>query len=135
MASGWLEELSRPECLRLLGTVPLGRVGLSVGALPVVLPVNFCLVEETIVFKTVPGTKLDAATAGAVVAFEADGYEPDGSAGWSVMVQGVAAEITDPVELAAARALSLRAWGTGEAAERYIRLARAVLTGRRFPRS
>jgi nitroimidazol reductase NimA-like FMN-containing flavoprotein (pyridoxamine 5'-phosphate oxidase superfamily) len=83
-----LSVLSRDECLRLLGGVAVGRVGLSIDALPVVLPVNFALFEEDIVFRTVEGTKFHAAAAGAVVAFEADSYEPGGTSGWGVVCSG-----------------------------------------------
>jgi nitroimidazol reductase NimA-like FMN-containing flavoprotein (pyridoxamine 5'-phosphate oxidase superfamily) len=63
-----LETLDRDECLRLLATVPVGRIGLSIGALPAILPVNFAMVGSSIVIRTVVGSKLDAATRHAVVA-------------------------------------------------------------------
>lgn len=80
-----LELLSRAQCLELMGTEAVGRIGVSIGALPVVLPVNYILVTEDVVFRTIPGTKLDAAARHAVVAFEVDKYAPDGSCGWSVL--------------------------------------------------
>ncbi len=133
---GHLRELSRAECLAHLATVSVGRLGLSIRALPAILPVNFALHDEDVVLRTVPGTKLDAATAQAVVAFEADAHDPDGAWGWSVLVQGVAREITAPDELAAARALRLQAWAfpAGEA-YRYLRIATEVIGGREFRRS
>jgi nitroimidazol reductase NimA-like FMN-containing flavoprotein (pyridoxamine 5'-phosphate oxidase superfamily) len=73
-----LETLDRGECLRLMATVPVGRIGVSIGALPAILPVNLALVGASIVIRTVPGTKLDAATRRPVVAFEVDSYAPDG---------------------------------------------------------
>lgn len=66
------EVLSPNDCLNLLATVSVGRVGVTIDALPVVLPVNFSLLDRAVVFRTVPGTKLDAATAGMGVVFEAD---------------------------------------------------------------
>lgn len=94
-----LEVLDRDECLRLLATATLGRMGLSSGALPVVLPVNFRLDGERILVRTGRGSKLDAATRNAVVAFEADDFDPVYHSGWSVVVTGVAREVTDPAEL------------------------------------
>jgi nitroimidazol reductase NimA-like FMN-containing flavoprotein (pyridoxamine 5'-phosphate oxidase superfamily) len=129
-----LEQLSRNECLQLLGQARLGRIGLSIQALPVVLPVNFALSEDHVVVRTVPGTKLDAATAGAVVAFEVDGYEPDGSAGWSVMVQGRVQAVTDPVDLEDMRRLALESWSLNGAADHYMSLSIDTVTGRRFRR-
>ena len=67
-------ELGPAECIALLGSVQVGRVGVTIDALPAVLPVNFVVWNGSIVFRTVPGTKLDAAAAGDVVAFEVDGY-------------------------------------------------------------
>ena len=96
--------LDRDECLRLLATATIGRVAITVGALPVVLPVNFRLVDERVVFRTSVGTKLDAATQNAIVAFEVDDIDPLLHSGWSVVTVGQAREVTDPelVELASA---------------------------------
>jgi nitroimidazol reductase NimA-like FMN-containing flavoprotein (pyridoxamine 5'-phosphate oxidase superfamily) len=69
-----LETLDRAECLNLMATAPVGRIGVSIGALPAIIPVNFALVGANIVIRTVPGAKLDAATRHAVVAFEVDSY-------------------------------------------------------------
>ena len=55
---------------------PLGRVGVSGGALPSVLPVNFRFDGRQILIRTGVGTKLDAAVANAVVAFEVDEIDP-----------------------------------------------------------
>ena len=91
-----LEVLDRAECLRLLGVAPLGRIGFTSGALPEVLPITFHLDGERIVVRTGRGTRLDNALRNAVVAFEADDFDPLDGAGWSVAVTGVAAEISPP---------------------------------------
>ena len=65
-----LEVLGRGECLRLLSAAVVGRIGTSLDSTPAVLPVNFRLVDERILFETTPGTKLDAATRNAVVSFD-----------------------------------------------------------------
>ena len=90
-----LEVLRREECLRLLASATIGRIGISVDALPVVLPVNFRLVDERILFRTGVGTKLHAATTNAVVSFEVDSFDSFGHTGWSVLVTGTAREATD----------------------------------------
>ena len=111
----------------------MGRMGLSVKDVPAILPVNFALVGEQIVVRTVTGTKLSAATAQKVVAFEADGYDPSGAWGWSVIVQGIAREITDPSEVARARALPLRAWAFADGvADRLVCIDVGVVSGRSF---
>jgi nitroimidazol reductase NimA-like FMN-containing flavoprotein (pyridoxamine 5'-phosphate oxidase superfamily) len=82
-----LEVLSREECLRLLGTAVLGRVAVSTAALPTILPVNFRFDGRQVLIRTGRGTKLDAATRNAVVAFEVD--EVDGPFDWrSVVAHG-----------------------------------------------
>jgi nitroimidazol reductase NimA-like FMN-containing flavoprotein (pyridoxamine 5'-phosphate oxidase superfamily) len=88
-----LEVLDRETCLRLLGSARLGRIGLTSGALPLILPVNFCLVDEEIFFRTGVGTKLDAATRGTVVAFEVDDHDALSHTGWSVVVTGRARDV------------------------------------------
>jgi uncharacterized protein len=90
-----LEVLGRDECLRLLATATIGRVGLSSAALPSVLPVNFRLVDDRVLFRTGRGSKLDAATRNAVVAFEVDDFDLVENTGWSVVVTGVAHELSD----------------------------------------
>ena len=126
-------ELGPDECLDLLGSVPVGRVGVTIDALPAVLPVNFMMWHGAIVFRTVPGTKLDAAAAGAVVAFEADAYGgPASPGGWSVLVRGFAREVTDATELVGVSRLPLDSWAWDGAADRYVCIEPTVVTGRRI---
>jgi len=126
-------DLTADECFRFLKSVPVGRVGVTMEALPVVLPVNFVIYDGTIVFRTVPGTKLDAATAGMVVAFEADHYGTDTDRwAWSVLVRGVAEEITDPTELRTVHSLPLESWALDGQADRYIKIAPTMISGRRI---
>jgi hypothetical protein len=103
-------------------------------ALPVVLPVNFAVVHDEVVFRTAEGTKLHAAAAGAVVAFEVDGYEPSGRSGWSVLVQGRARVVDDPTMLARLSGLCIEAWAADAAADRFVAIATEVISGRRYAR-
>ncbi len=98
-----LEVLGRDESLRLLSTAVLGRIAITSGALPTVLPVNFRYDGRRILFSTGSGTKLSAATSHAVVAFEVDSIDPAAETGWSVVVTGMAEEVVDPDDLAEAR--------------------------------
>lgn len=125
-----LEVLDRDECLRLLATATLGRIGVTSRSLPTVLPVNFKLDGERILVRTGVGSKLDAATQNAVVAFEVDDFDPMHHSGWSVVVTGVTSEITDPAELARLRAAGLARWaphGDG----RVIAISTELVSGRR----
>src|SRR5690242_8976111 len=103
-------DIDEAECQRLLRTVSVGRVGVTIDALPAVLPVNFVVHNGGVLFRTVSGTKLEAATSNAVVAFEADSVDQAEGA-WSVLVRGVAREVTDASDLEAVRSLPLESWG------------------------
>lgn len=124
------EELGEHECLRLLGTAHLGRLALSVGALPAVFPIYFALLGRDPVFRTDEGTKLAAASSGHVVCLEADDVDVELHSGWSVMVIGSAHVMTDPDDIATARKLPLRPWvGSGDV---YVQIHSGIVTGRRM---
>jgi nitroimidazol reductase NimA-like FMN-containing flavoprotein (pyridoxamine 5'-phosphate oxidase superfamily) len=110
----------------------VGRIAVSINALPVILPVNYAWSEGDVVFRTSAGTKLAAATAGAVVAFEVDHYDHAGTHGWSVLIQGRAVEIVDPAKIASARRLPLHSWAMDGGADHYVRIRTATISGRRF---
>jgi nitroimidazol reductase NimA-like FMN-containing flavoprotein (pyridoxamine 5'-phosphate oxidase superfamily) len=93
-----LELLTEDQAWGLLATGEVGRIGITLGALPAIFPVNYGLTDRAIFFRTSPGTKLSAALRGAVVAFEVDDYELAGRSGWSVLVVGTA-EVIDDVPL------------------------------------
>lgn len=126
------ETLSTAECIDLLRQTPVGRIGISIDALPVILPVHYAVVDGAIIFRTNPGTKLAAATAGAVVAFEVDSYEADGRAGWSVVVQGVASEVSDADHYADFLQAPAGVWALGGRADHLVRIETQRVTGRRF---
>jgi uncharacterized protein len=125
-----LEVLTRQDCLRLLDQAHVGRIAVSIGALPVVLPVNFALLDGDILIRTGRGTKLDAAATNAVVAFEIDGVDPYYHTGWSVLIQGIAEEITDDDELNRAEAVPLVPWAGVNG--HYLRVSAQIMSGRRL---
>jgi nitroimidazol reductase NimA-like FMN-containing flavoprotein (pyridoxamine 5'-phosphate oxidase superfamily) len=124
-----LEVLNRDECLRLLRNGAVGRIGVSSAALPVVVPVTYALSGDTIVLRTPRDSRLAAATSNAVVAFEVDDLDQRGD-GWSVLVTGIANEVTDPDEWVRCRELLLRPWGPGRD-ERFVRISTDIVSGRR----
>jgi nitroimidazol reductase NimA-like FMN-containing flavoprotein (pyridoxamine 5'-phosphate oxidase superfamily) len=123
------EILDRTECLRLLGGRSVGRIGGTSGALPVVLPVDYAMDGESIVVETGRGTILGFATTGAVVAFEVDNLHETGCSGWTVMVTGVAEEVSDLIEIESLR--SLLAGSIHGRDERFIRISSEIVSGRR----
>jgi uncharacterized protein len=124
--------LGRPECFELLSLVSVGRIGASIDALPVILPVHFALLGESVLFRTILGTKLDAATIGAVVAFQADGDEPVDGTSWSVLLQGVGSAVSDEDGHARAKSIPIGPWAGGKVDLRLVRIAATNVSGRRF---
>jgi len=118
--------LEPAECLRLLGGERIGRVAVSVNALPVILPVRFALDGDEILFRAAPGGLLAEATRQAVIAFEADGSEP-GVGSWSVLATGVARHVAEPDAGAHA---SLPPWSSET--DVFIALSPQLLSGRRL---
>lgn len=127
-----VEELDREECLRLLrDEAYVGRLAFILDGRPMVLPVNYLADGESVVFSTGAGTKLSAVR-GAPVAFEIDHSRPLYHSGWSVVVRGVAREVTDPHELERLRRGPLRSWARGTR-EHWVRISVDEVTGRRIP--
>jgi hypothetical protein len=90
MSDAWLETLSLEECTQRLRAANVGRIGVIHDGSPVVLPVNYKLVETTtaawIALRTRPGNVIDQP--GAPVALEIDNIDPADHRGWSVLVRG-----------------------------------------------
>lgn len=128
--TGDLVVLSREECVALLRQASLGRVGVSIGALPAILPVNYGVLDDHVVFRTAPGTQLTAALRDAVVAFEADFADDHATTGWSVLVVGRAKELTEPGVLEEARALRLQPWAPGSH-DHFVAIGLERVSGRR----
>ena len=123
-----LKQLSRGECLRLMASVPVGRVIYTQRAMPAVDLVNFAFHHGDIVIRTDRGGKL-AAARGAVVAFEADCLDPAHHAGWSVTAIGPSRGVTDPGEIGRLQEIGLSSWAP-RAREHFIRISPIILTGR-----
>lgn len=138
---GQLENVSRPPdglsvlseqaCLDLLATAQIGRVLVSMDALPAALPVNFSLVGDTIVFRTAPGTKLSAAVEHAVLGFEVDDFDAEHRSGWSVLAIGTSRVISEPDEVAELDLAGLDSWWMAPCA-RYVVIDIQRISGRRI---
>ena len=126
-----LEILSPEECHDLLGRSTIGRVAVTVAALPAIFPVNYALLDGQIVFRTGGGTKLRAAVERAVVAFQVDHIDESSASGWSVMAVGLAEEVTHPDELRAVEQLGLRPFAAGDRSH-VVRIRPEFLSGRRI---
>ncbi|MGA2037498.1 MAG: pyridoxamine 5'-phosphate oxidase family protein [Acidimicrobiales bacterium] len=123
--------LEQDECLELLGRSSIGRVAVSMGAVPAVFPVNFAVLDQAIVFWTSTGTKLDAAMRNAVVAFEVDDVDALYHEGSSVLVVGIADELRDPALVERAKRLPLAPWAEGPR-EHVVVIRPEFISGRRI---
>ena len=126
-----LELLDEEECRRLLASCRLGRVAVNMAALPGIFPVNYVVDDDHIVFQTGTGTKLEAATRQAVVAFQCDQVDPIEHKGWSVMVIGKAEVVTDRAETERLGRLPLTPWAGGERTS-IVRIPIEFVSGRRI---
>jgi uncharacterized protein len=126
-----LELLSEAEAWELLVRGEVGRVGLTIGGVPAIFPVNYTVLDGTIVFRTAPGAKLSTAMAGNVVAFEVDHHERQGRIGWSVLVVGQCEVVHDlDVTLEVLHA-GLEPWVEGNRTK-LIRIKPDLISGRRI---
>ncbi len=90
MQQAWLEDLSIEECVALLRGEAVGRIAFVLEGLPVVLPVNYHLLETptgiVLTLRTRPDGSIDRAPR--AVALEIDGIDHSHQRGWSVLVRG-----------------------------------------------
>ena len=126
-----LEILSPEQCHDLLRRNTVGRVAVTVAALPAIFPVNYAALDGQIVFRTGEGTKLQAALDKAVVAFQIDHFDGSVASGWSVMAVGMAEEITDADEVVVAEALGLLPFAAGDRSH-YVPIRPPFISGRRI---
>lgn len=96
MSGGWhVVAMDHEECLSLLGRAPVGRVVVTVDALPVACTVPFVLERGSVTFPLRTGSRLWTDTQDTVVAFHVDEYDVQTHESRSVLVYGVAEEVSD----------------------------------------
>jgi hypothetical protein len=128
-----LEILHLGDCFLMLGSVPLGRIGFVAGGEVVILPVNFTVDGQDVVFRTAAGSKLSAAAVGRYVGFEADSYDAATGTGWSVVVNGLAEAVESDTECARLDRLGLTSWSGADCGWVWMRIRPVSITGRRIP--
>jgi uncharacterized protein len=130
---GGLDEIGAGECWQLLDTQAIGRVAVIVGHYPLVFPVNYALDNMSIVYRTGSGTKLHSIHRSNVT-FEVDSIDPVHHTGWSVMVKGVAQELSvvrDQDTVSRAELRGAAPWAPGER-NHFIRVIADEISGRRI---
>ncbi|NML51099.1 helix-turn-helix domain-containing protein [Streptomyces sp. R302] len=128
-----LVELEETECWSLLDERGVGRIGVEGADGPVVFPVNYQVLDGSLVFSTAAESALGrAAAAGAEVAFEEDRLDEAFRRGWSVLLVGPVHLLSDPAEaMDMSRAVTVRPW-SGDGRNTVVRLVPRRVTGRRI---
>src|SRR4051812_5362593 len=124
-----IETIDADECGRLLAQDEVGRVAVIIGETPMIFPVNYALDGDDLVFRTIPGSRLDVGQGHA--AFEVDRFDRKMRSGWSVLVTGALEELSsrDVEDMAGVHALSLKSWAPAER-KLWLRLRPSFTTGR-----
>jgi uncharacterized protein len=132
-----LEILPFNECLLLLASVPVGRVGFVADGEVVVLPVNHFVDGQDVIFRTAYGSKVSAAEGQNSAAFEADYFNEQTRSGWSVLVNGCAEVVDEEADIQRlGLSLSRRGvypWVTAVRHPFWMRIRPTSVSGRQTP--
>ena len=127
--------LSRPECLALLAATDFGRVVMSAGPsqIPLIRPVNYRFDEpsQSIVFRTLEGSKFHRLARSTRACFEIDGRDAPAESGWSVIVIGSTESITRAADIERMARLEVRTWPHEDRAH-WMRIRARTISGRRL---
>lgn len=125
------EELSIHDCWKYLRSTSICRIAVISGDKPEIFPVNYVPNYGTVIFRTGPGSKLDALLTSPTIALEADGMNTYGTIAWSVVIKGYAEVVSDNEEIQEAVEAGLSPWEAG-AKDQLVRVTPTELSGRRF---
>lgn len=129
MASDRMTEMTLRECMQLLAANHFGRVAVNDDDGPVILPVNYILDGDSVLFRSGSGTKLRAGLRGSPASFEIDAVRERTRTGWSVVARGTLTDVYDPDEIARARRFPLEPFAGGDRPY-YLRLLVYEVSGR-----
>ncbi len=120
--------LNRQQAELLLRNTRHGRLAFLTDGQIEIFPVNYAFDGKKLFFRTAPGSKLLAAQARAMVAFETDGILPD--EGWSVVVRGNISTVPEE-DIDYVRGLGLAPW-VPTYKDFFVSLSIEEITGRHF---
>jgi len=125
-------DLSAEECRELLSAGLVGRVAVCTPLGPHIVPVNYAVVEDSVVIRTSPYSVLGSHARGSTLAVEVDQFDYPRQRGWSVVARGRAEAVTGATDLNHIRSIwDPHAWASGQR-NLYLRMRWAELTGRRL---
>ena len=127
---GRLETLGRDECRRLLSSTNIGRLGYCADFGPRIMPMNYRLLDESVIFRTGLDSEASHQLFDHPIAFEVDQVDEFLQTGWSVLVVGNA----QPLDEASLRLLdfgqSPEPWPEGRRSL-VVQLPLTMMSGRR----
>ena len=115
--------------LQLLRGAVVGRIAYGADGMATIIPVNFALFDGDTVFCTANGSTLSWLSMRERLAFEADESRPADHEGWSLLVRGVAREVTHPDQIPVLRRGHLRSW-LRLPDEHWVRISIDAISGR-----
>lgn len=131
MTETWLEDttwLDEAQCWELLRSRNLGRLGYHLVDEVHIVPVNYVVDGQRLVFRTTPGSKLLGVVMDDDVAFEVDAQDETGA--WSVLARG-RARVLEGDEKRKAGMLPLQPWSAGDKLT-IVAIDVQTVTGREF---
>jgi uncharacterized protein len=132
VSAGALFELSAAECRELLRAGLVGRVALCTPLGPHIVPVNYSVLDDTVIVRTTPYSVLGTHARGSILALEVDHVDYERHHGWSVVVRGRADIVTGADELEAIKGnWEPRPWVAGSRSL-FLHIRWTELTGRRL---
>jgi hypothetical protein len=130
--SGAVLTLSEAQCRALLEGGIFGRVAVCTDSGPRILPVNYSIVDDAVVFRTSPYGVVATHDWKTAMAFQIDYVNYAEQRGWSVLAVGRGHRVEDPGELDRVTSTwDPRPWAAGSR-PLYVRLEWTELTGRRL---
>ncbi|MDQ6642139.1 MAG: pyridoxamine 5'-phosphate oxidase family protein [Actinomycetota bacterium] len=125
-------ELAPEVCGTLLRAGDAGRVAVSTPDGPHIVPLNYSVVDDALVFRTSPYSLLGTFARNSLLAFETDYVDHELQRGWSVVARGRCQFVDDPGEIDRIRAIwSPQPWAAG-ARNLFLRLHWTEISGRRL---
>lgn len=129
-----IAELTEQECLELLATTTVGRIGFVADDRVLILPVNYVLDGRDVLIRTAPEGILSALPDSPVAtAFQVDHHDDLAGSGWSVLLSTRASEIDAGDVATAPGAAHKHPWAGGDRS-RALRLTPETISGRHVRR-
>ncbi|HBO54755.1 pyridoxamine 5'-phosphate oxidase family protein [Janibacter terrae] len=129
MTQSPIHGMSRDECWQELRGHEFGRLAFHLAGEVHIVPINYAIDREVLLFRTAQGNKLLGVVMQSDVAFEIDGY--DSAQAWSVVVRGRARVLESTDDRERAEASRLRSWVPTDK-DVFVEIAPEEISGRRF---